>query len=726
MTSKLSLALSLALCACTQDPYTTVERPDSRRPDARIDASDLKTEVVYKDTLCVKDPNGEVCDGRDNDCDGTIDNVDPAKLLADVKNCGACGKPCDVSHAFARCEQGKCLLDKCAPGYYDLNKDPADGCEYQCLVTNGGTEICDNLDNDCDGTVDDGFDKTSDLENCGSCGVKCLTQHTSGTACKSGKCEIGPCDAGYADANGDGKDGCEYKCPVWPALAKDDCDGVDNDCDGKIDEDHAGVACGKTQGECKAGVTACVGGLVACQGEVKASLELCNGKDDDCDGTIDNGYDKQNDPRYCGTCVACSLNHAIAKCAKGVCEIAICEAGWIDLNKVHGDGCEYQCTPTGQEICDGLDNDCDGKTDAADPKMVVVASPCLSKGACAGATASCQGSKGWVCSYGPDVELKSCQDSTECGLSACVAGKCTGLVTAVETRCDGKDNNCDGNVDEAFSDKGKPCVEKGKLGICQGSGTFACNAAGTATACNLTTPGLAAKNEECNGLDDDCDGLVDEEGDDGGGKGVVDAMVQVSRSYKGTTYSFYIYTFEAARPDASSTSAGVKTARACSKKGVLPWGDVTYAEAEAACIAAGKRLCTATEWFLACSGAPADPAGCTTSTGDGCYFPYGDTYAATTCNGADRVPSSPGPVPTGSLASCASPGAIYDMSGNLKEWTNDPRSDGTPPDPDGYTVRGGSFDTIASGLRCDFTFATLPPGFAYPNLGFRCCSNGPP
>jgi hypothetical protein len=299
-------------------------------------------------------------------------------------------------------------------------------------------------------------------------------------------------------------------------------------------------------------------------------------------------------------------------------------------------------------------------------------------------------------------------------------------VAAIETRCDGKDNNCDGNVDESFLQKGKPCVDNNKKGICQGSGSYACNATGNALECKITTPGQAAKDEECNGLDDDCDGLVDEAKDDPSGKRVIDAMVQVSRSYKGKSYSFYVYAFEASRPDSDGKSAGVTTARACSRKGVLPWADVTYPEAEAACVAAGKRLCTGTEWFLACSGAPADPTGCSTTSGDGCYYPYGDQYAAASCNGKDRTPPVVAVVPTGSLPTCVSPGNIYDMSGNLKEWTNDPRSDGTPPDPDGYTVRGGSYDASYPGLACDFTFATLPPAFAYPNLGFRCCSDSAP
>ena len=62
------------------------------------------------------------------------------------------------------------------------------------------------------------------------------------------------------------------------------------------------------------------------------------------------------------------------------------------------------------------------------------------------------------------------------------------------------------------------------------------------------------------------------------------------------------------------------------------------------------------------------------------------------------------------------------MSGNLKEWTNDLQSSSPPA----HTVRGGAFDNIWPGLRCDFTFAVMPDTFYYPNLGFRCCSDTAP
>ena len=753
--------LLVAAGGCQPNPLAVFNRPDAAPGSELGPSSDtinphpteggLGDAITYKDKCIPSNGGVEICDGLDNDCNGVVDDVNPLSLASDAKNCGKCGNVCSLPNAFAKCASNTCLIDKCAPGYFDINKDSKDGCEYACLPTNGGVEICDGNDNDCDGKIDNGFDTTKDAQNCGKCGNICSSDHAASASCVASVCQHGACDAGWVDLSTDQQAGCTYKCPQWPPAATDPCDGIDNNCNGKIDEDFVpGSACynsvsgcdlktGQCKGECKLGTASCPNGYVICAGELGPKPEVCDGLDNDCDGTVDNGFDKLNDPHYCGGCTACAIPNAIAKCVTGQCAIAACLTGWVDLNKTLSDGCEYKCTPTGPEICDGLDNDCNGLIDTNDPGLAKLgANPCAQVGACTGATASCQGSSGWVCAYGADVELKKCATDGDCISTSCVGGVCPacaggfcpGVLAPDETRCDNKDNNCNGLVDESFTNKGKPCTDSGK-GICQGSGTNICNAKGDAITCNVTTPGKTATNEICNGLDDDCDGLVDEPTDDAAGLGVHDAMVHIARTYKAKAYDFYVYTYEASRPDATLSSAGAMTSRSCSKSGVLPGASVTYAAALAACTAAGKRLCTATEWLLACSGAPADPTGCTTTAGDGCYYPYSDTYDVTKCNGkAHLTPDAL--VATGSLGSCKSPDVVYDLSGNLKEWTNDPQclSTGGPcpgnPNPDGYTVRGGAYDTPFSGLRCDFTFDVAPPTFSFPNLGFRCCSDTAP
>jgi hypothetical protein len=668
-------------------------------------------------------PSVEKCNQVDDNCDAQVD--EGFNLQTDPNNCGRCGNICKFPNATASCVAGKCQQGPCLTDFYD--SDPGTpGCEYFCIKSNNGVEKCDQADNDCNGVVDDGFALQTDVQNCGTCGNVCQFSNAA-ASCVRGKCQMGACNTGFKDLNpliG----GCEYKCPVWPAAADETsvatrCDGVDNDCDGLVDEDYpSGLTCGTNQGECVAGTRTCVNGIESCQGETRPAPEVCDGRDNDCNGTIDDGFDKQNDPRFCGNCQPCVLPHAIPQCVSGACRIAVCEAGYVDLDP-NQPGCEYQCTPTGPEICDGIDNDCDGQVDEG---VSLSGNPCSTIGECNGATATCQGRYGWVCQYGANVETRRCTSDADCLNVPCntTAGVCPGELPDDETRCDSRDNDCDGLSDEPFNNLGTACAETGQQGICQGKGTFVCSTDQTTTVCNITTPGQTRRNETCNGLDDDCDGLVDEHADDAGGLGVKDSTVRITRS----GLDFHIYVYEASRPGATATSQGSLTTRACSQSGVLPWTSITQTDAAAACAAINPscggpgqepcwRLCTAQEWQEACAGS------------SGRTYPYGATYAASTCNGLenDGDAGTAGDqdvlLPTGAKTSCVGTDGTFDMSGNAREWTNDPRSDGTPPDPDGYTVRGGAYDTTSGGLQCGSTFAIFPQTFAYPNLGFRCCRN---
>jgi len=470
--------------------------------------------------------------------------------------------------------------------------------------------------------------------------------------------------------------------------------------------------------------------------------EACNNVDDNCNGSVDEGFDKLTDPRYCEACKGCMWllqKQAYPDCVAGACAIKSCVTGYVDLDKQVANGCEYACEPSGVEICDGEDNDCDGtpctgdgdctppgtcgsKGHCVDEGVTLSQSICKDLGPCQGTKTVCKGAQGWVCDYGPDVELLPCATSADCGQGySCVAGVCPGIVALDEARCDGKDGDCDGVVDDPWASQalqnplGAPCEpDPTKVGICRPQGVWACDAAGAGVACTQTQAGKSPTDEVCNGLDDDCDGLVDEEQDDSAGKGVVDAMVHVQRAVNGTSYDFYIYAYEAARPDASATASGAKSERACSRQGVLPWGSVSYTEAAAACAASGKRLCTGAEWQVACQGA------------SGTLYPYGATYAAASCNGVDQ--GSGKPLAAGALASCVGgePG-LHDMSGNLREWTNDKRGSTTSaPIKAIYVVRGGAYHTPSPGLTCDFDLSQAVEDVVLPAVGFRCCSDSAP
>src|SRR3954447_10647146 len=93
------------------------------------------------------------------------DNNSPLRQT-DVANCGTCFNECFQINADATCVAGKCQYS-CFTGFVSAGSDPVSGCE--CTPTNNGTEICDGVDNNCNGTADEGFDLMSDLANCGGC-----------------------------------------------------------------------------------------------------------------------------------------------------------------------------------------------------------------------------------------------------------------------------------------------------------------------------------------------------------------------------------------------------------------------------------------------------------------------------------------------------------------------------------------------------------------------------
>ena len=332
----------------------------------------------------------EACDqGIDNDCDGLFD--EGFDLARDPANCGGCGFVCVVDRANPACVDGACFVGACEVGWVDANGDARDGCELECVVSNEGVEVCDGLDNNCDGRTDEGYDLSSDLMNCGACGVACAFDDAV-AVCDRGQCELDACNEGHWDLNEDPEDGCEYGC-VQTFNATEVCDQADNDCDGQVDEDfdpssdvlncgQCGRVCqlpnaqaGCALGDCT--LVACAPGAVdldgraatgceyAC-GPTNGGVEACDLDDNDCDGRTDEGFNVATDPDNCGACgLGCAVPNAVPLCNAGRCGVRECVGGFQDLNGFVEDGCEYGCVPTngGVEVCDVIDNDCDGATD---------------------------------------------------------------------------------------------------------------------------------------------------------------------------------------------------------------------------------------------------------------------------------------------------------------------------------------------------------------------------
>jgi formylglycine-generating enzyme required for sulfatase activity len=232
-------------------------------------------------------------------------------------------------------------------------------------------------------------------------------------------------------------------------------------------------------------------------------------------------------------------------------------------------------------------------------------------------------------------------------------------------------------------------------------GQVACAADGRGTVCALQGGGQS-RPERCNGDDDDCDGRVDDRAEDS-----VWVEYQPGR---------FMMKYEASRPDADANDSGIATNRACSKAGVLPWVNVTPAAAEQACaaIGAGVVLCDDARWQAACRAQRS------------CAYSYGGAnctaYQTTACNGIDMGIDDA--MPSGDAAACyATPTALsgtlglFDMSGNVREITAE-RSDGR------HVLRGGSYNNLAFGMRCDFGWTVVADDFFLANTGFRCCYDG--
>lgn len=137
------------------------------------------------------------------------------------------------------------------------------------------------------------------------------------------------------------------------------------------------------------------------------------------------------------------------------------------------------------------------------------------------------------------------------------------------------------------------------------------------------------------------------------------------------------------------------------KKGVRPMAYVSLYQASDSCFSVGKRLCTADEWLLACSG----PFSYT--------YPYGNSYEERACVTADTIVKK-----SGEKAECRSYFGLYDMSGNLQEWTDTHASENGRFN----YVNGGFWNSgIKSSCR-ERRYSYFSQNRHNP-VGFRCCKD---
>ena len=437
----------------------------------------------------------EVCDEADNDCDDTVDEEVSTTywLDADSDGYGAEDDPteaCELPEGYAETASGA-----------DCDDDDA-------AINPAATEVCDEADNDCDGTVDE--DDASDA----------ATWYADGDSDDYGDADTSTqaCEApsGYVADSSDCDDGDAAINPGVEEL----CDGIDNDCDGAVDEDEAVDAAtwyldadadgyGDEDAEDTAQACSQPSGYASssddCDDDDAAinpgAGEICDELDNDCDGLVDD-----DDGSVTGRTMWYGDDdgddYGDASDSSPAC---VQPSGFVADN-TDCDDSDGEIYPGATEICDEVDNDCDGLVDADDGDVT---------------DASTWYADADSDDFGdPDDSVIDCSqpagyiaDDTDCDDSN------ADVYPGADEYCDGVDEDCDGVVDDAALDTDTWYEDADADGYGADSGaatTQACSQpsgyADNTDDCDDSDPAInPAASEICDGLDNDCDGLLDDD-----------------------------------------------------------------------------------------------------------------------------------------------------------------------------------------------------------------------
>jgi alpha-tubulin suppressor-like RCC1 family protein len=281
----------------------------------------------------------ELCDGVDNDCDGVADGATAdARWYLDRDGDGF-GDAADAT-PLVQCAP--------APGRVTRAGDCDDG---DATIHPARPDPCGRGDENCDGVVDEHGPLVPVFRDVDRDGFG--DARTMRFVCP-------PPPPGFVARPGDADDTNPARHPTAPEV----CNGVDDDLDGLIDEDLATAFYRDADGD-GFGDAAAAAPVMGCTppaptgwapnaddcDDARAAAspgapEVCNGRDDDCDGVIDDG-----------AAATCTVFGATPACVAGVCAIASCMAGRADCNDAASDGCETQVTASASH-CGACGNAC--------------------------------------------------------------------------------------------------------------------------------------------------------------------------------------------------------------------------------------------------------------------------------------------------------------------------------------------------------------------------------
>jgi len=473
-----------------RDFFTDSDGDGFGDPTAPVEACDQPPDTVPTATDCddtdadVFPGAPELCNGIDDDCSGLPDEGLTESWMPDADGDGYG----DDDRA----------IDTCSPddGWVQVGGDCDDS---ESASFPGNPEVCDELDNDCNGDVDEGQKTTFyiDLDGDSWGDFVSITE----------ACALPP---GYAADPGDCDDGDALVNPDATEL----CNGIDDDCDSVIDEDEAADALiwyldGDTDGYglVTATTTACsqpsgyVSSNTDCD-DSQASIypgaaESCNGEDDDCDTVVDedDAIDAVTFYRDADT-----DGYGDAATTYDACSAP---SGYVASN-TDCDDTDISVNPGAAEVCNDEDDDCDGDIDDDDSAV--------------------SGASTWYADLDSDGygdasnTLDACDQPTSYTTDDqdCDDSDADVSPDGIEV-CNSIDDDCDGDIDDDDSDvSGTATWYDDSDGDGYGGSTtiVACSApsgaVSTSTDCDDSDAGVSpGASETCDGVDEDCDGAID-------------------------------------------------------------------------------------------------------------------------------------------------------------------------------------------------------------------------